>query len=49
LHCRIDAMAGSDGAAALQRLPVARVLAECVAMMNDIDPIANETTEERIA
>jgi hypothetical protein len=25
------------------------VLAECVAMMNDIDPIANETTEERIA
>jgi ADP-heptose:LPS heptosyltransferase len=52
LHCRIDVMdhvAGSDSAAALQRLPVARVLAECVAMRNAIDPIANETTEERIA
>ncbi len=52
LHCRIVAAAcaaTSDGVAALQELPVERVLAECIAMMNAVEPIAAETTEERIA
>lgn len=52
LHRRIDAaaiVAAADGADALRALPVERVLEECIAVLNDIEPRTELLTEERIA